>query len=132
MQYIECEFKPGSRPYTYQNEGAPLAVDDWVVVNAPRDEGLIAIKVVAVDVPEPSFSCKSVVQRCFSVQQDGSTFYVRDNEADTSATIEAPEDMRPADDNDTNAAAKCRAWFKVNHGPEYRLAPLPSPEELPK
>ncbi len=129
MQYIECEFKPGSRPYTYQNDGAPVTVGDYVVVEAPRNEGLLAIKVVAVDVPEPAFVCKPVVQRCRSVRQDGGAFYVSDNEADVAETIEAPEDMRPADDSDTEAAAKCRAWFKSHHGPEYRLNPV---EEIAK
>jgi len=63
-QFIRCDFKPNTKPYTYRNDGRPVCVGDRVRVQDWRGDGWKAVTVVEVDVPEPTdFECKPILGR---------------------------------------------------------------------
>lgn len=61
-QYVAVEFKQGSRPYTYHNDGPPLAAGDVVLVPS-RHGGEQRATVVTVDGAEPPFETKPILEK---------------------------------------------------------------------
>lgn len=59
-QYAACEFKPGSRAYTYHWDGDPLAPGDRVMVEA-RSGGNQAVSVVSASDQPPPFATKPIL-----------------------------------------------------------------------
>lgn len=59
-QYLACAFKEGSRPYTYHNDGEPLAVGDLVRV-AGRSGSEQRVRVAALIDEPPSFETKPII-----------------------------------------------------------------------
>jgi hypothetical protein len=63
-QFIAARFKPDStRDYTYRNDGDPVAVGDFVKVEAARGEGITVIEVTAIVDKEPPFVCKPIIEK---------------------------------------------------------------------
>lgn len=61
-QYIAVRFRPADRqPYTYHNDGAPVAVGDRVKVPDRSGDGWNRATVEAVDVEEPKFATKAIL-----------------------------------------------------------------------
>jgi hypothetical protein len=60
-QYVAAKFRPtDKRTYTYANDGDPVAVGDKVKVPDPREDGWVAVEVVAI-VDKPAFVCKPIL-----------------------------------------------------------------------
>lgn len=63
VQFVTCRFGTSARAYTYRNDtGVPFAAGDEARVMSPRNEGWVPVIVVDIDVPEPSFPCKTVIR----------------------------------------------------------------------
>lgn len=61
-QFVACAFKAGGRPYTYQNDGEPVAIGDFVRV-AGRNGAEQRVEVVEILPEPPPFECKSIIGR---------------------------------------------------------------------
>lgn len=59
-QYIEVQFAPGGRPYTYHNDGPPVAIGDRVKVSTPR-EGEKIVVVSGIDRDAPPYTTKAIL-----------------------------------------------------------------------
>ena len=62
-QFIRCRFGPlDKRAYTYLNEGRPVAVGDFVKVEARGGDVWRRVEVMEVDAEEPTgFECKAIL-----------------------------------------------------------------------
>jgi hypothetical protein len=62
-QFIKCKFREtDSRAYTYRNDGAAVAVGDYVKVPDKSGDGWKKVFVSEVDVEEPTqFACKAIL-----------------------------------------------------------------------
>jgi hypothetical protein len=61
-QFIACRFGPlDTRRYTYVNDGAHVAVGDFVRVPSPRDEGAKKVEVMSIVEESPKFVCKAIL-----------------------------------------------------------------------
>lgn len=60
--FIQVRFGPlDDRRYTYLNDGEPVAVGDFVKVPGNRGDGWKRVEVMAIDVAEPNFVCRSIL-----------------------------------------------------------------------
>lgn len=59
-QYVQVEFTPGGRPYTYKNDGDPVAMGDRVKVQTAK-EGEKTVSVVGIVAEKPKFECRPVL-----------------------------------------------------------------------
>ena len=69
-QFIECRFNPNAtRGYTYQNDGEPVAVGDFVEVESARGEGKQCIEVVALLDRAPPFATKPILGKAAPAEE---------------------------------------------------------------
>lgn len=62
MQYVACKFRPtDTRSYTYENDGEPVAVGDFVKVPDNRSDGWKRVEVVEISDTAPPFACKPIL-----------------------------------------------------------------------
>lgn len=63
--FVACKFRPhDARTYTYTYDRAePLAVGDIVLVAGRNSEGTKQVHVAAVDVSQPEFACKPILEK---------------------------------------------------------------------
>ncbi len=62
MQYVACKFRPtDTRTYTYENDGEPVAVGDFVKVADNRSDGWKRVEVVEISDTAPPFACKPIL-----------------------------------------------------------------------
>lgn len=63
--FIACKFRPhDARTYTYTYDRAePLAVGDVVLVAGRNGEGTKQVHVAEIDVAEPPFPCKPILEK---------------------------------------------------------------------
>lgn len=69
-QFVACKFKGVGRPYTYRNDGDPLAVGDLVKVASKTGDTWIPIEVVMIMDDEPTFDCKPILGKIEPEQGD--------------------------------------------------------------
>ncbi|MEJ7831276.1 MAG: hypothetical protein WKF79_00035 [Nocardioides sp.] len=60
-QFLTAIFAEGGMPYTYHNDGQPVAAGDRVLVNGRGGKGTRAVTVHAADVPQPKFVTKAII-----------------------------------------------------------------------
>jgi hypothetical protein len=60
-QYVEIEFKPGGRAYTYHHDGEPVKTGDKVEVPS-RVGGKATVNVVAVSDHKPPYVTKAIIR----------------------------------------------------------------------
>lgn len=63
--FIACKFRPhDTRTYTYIYDGAePLTAGDIVLVAGRNGEGTKQVVVAEIDVAEPAFACKPILEK---------------------------------------------------------------------
>ena len=60
-QFIAATFRPGGRPYTYHNDGAPLAPGHTARVNARDGMGWQNLDVIEAGIDKPPFDTKPII-----------------------------------------------------------------------
>lgn len=62
-QYLTASFQSGGMPYTYHNDGPPVAAGDKVLVSGRGGKGTRTVTVQAIEVPKPAFETKAIIGR---------------------------------------------------------------------
>ena len=62
-QFLTASFQSGGMPYTYHNDGPPVAAGDRVLVNGRGGKGTRTVTVQEIEVPKPSFETKAIIGR---------------------------------------------------------------------
>lgn len=60
-QFVACTFRPGQRPYTYHNDGDPVAVGDHVQIESRDGKGRQTVEVVDLLKDAPPFATKPIL-----------------------------------------------------------------------
>ena len=86
-QFVACEFRPGSRAYTYRNDGDPVAPGDWVKVADKSGAGWKRVQVVGVTDDEPAFECKAILGIYTEEDASRDAALARGDDADLEASL---------------------------------------------
>lgn len=70
MKYVACKFRSAdTRSYTYEWDGEPLAVGDFVKVDE-RGGGWKRVEVVSISDEKPPFACKPILGKITGEDDD--------------------------------------------------------------